>query len=246
MKRPAGVAVLLLLAGLSVSAEPAAPASQQTSPAQSSSTTQAPSPTFKLGVDYVEVDARVTDKQGNFARGLTRDDFQIFEDGKRQTVSAFSVVDMPTTAPAPVPLKAKPFIHPDVASNAEPFTGRLYVMLIDDLHTDPTLAQRTRDAARRFVEQDLGPADLMAVVHTGGSLEGSQPFTSDKALLLAAIERTGGLSMGSATLALQHEENGMPSTSNRSPTPAPRTRRCGRWRNGSARTCRTAGRPSSS
>lgn len=207
MKRWAGVAVLVLLAGISISAEPFASAPPQTPSAPSSSAAQAPSPTFTLGVDDIEVDTRVTDKQGNFVRGLTQKDFQIFEDGKPQAISAFSVVDMPAPAAAR-PLKGQPAIQSDVASNAQPFTGRLYVMLIDDLHTDPGQQQRARDAARRFVEQDLGPDDLMAVVHTVGSLDATQPFTSNKAALLSAIGKTDGASMGSATLNVERGESG--------------------------------------
>ena len=52
-------------------------------------------PTFRLQVEVVEVDARVTDAKGNFVRDLTKDDFQIFEDGKPQTVATFSLVDIP-------------------------------------------------------------------------------------------------------------------------------------------------------
>jgi len=45
---------------------------------------QVPSPpmTFREGVDYVQVDALVTDRAGNLVRGLTKEDFEIFEDGK--------------------------------------------------------------------------------------------------------------------------------------------------------------------
>ena len=52
-------------------------------------------PTFKAEVEYVEVDALVTDAQGRFIRDLTKDDFQVFEDGQRQTVSTFTLVDLP-------------------------------------------------------------------------------------------------------------------------------------------------------
>ena len=55
----------------------------------------AQNPTFRLQVEYVEVDVRVTDSKGNFVRDLTKDDFQILEDGKPQTVAAFSLVDIP-------------------------------------------------------------------------------------------------------------------------------------------------------
>ena len=62
--------------------------------AQSAAQPQAPQPpvTFKVEVNYVEIDASVTDAQGNFVRTLTRDDFQIVEDGKPQALTAFSMV----------------------------------------------------------------------------------------------------------------------------------------------------------
>jgi len=65
-----------------------------------------PPVTFKVEVNYVEIDANVTDAQGRFVRALTRDDFQVVEDGKPQTLSAFSMVDIPVTRPDP-PLFSK-------------------------------------------------------------------------------------------------------------------------------------------
>ena len=64
-------------------------------------------PTFRLNVEYVEVDAVVTDRDGQFVRGLTKDDFQIFEDGKPQPISTFAVVDIPVER-AQRPLWAPP------------------------------------------------------------------------------------------------------------------------------------------
>src|SRR6186713_2242107 len=56
---------------------------------------QAQTPTFKLQVDYVEVDAVVTDRDGNLVKDLKKEDFQVVEDGKAQTISLFSQVDIP-------------------------------------------------------------------------------------------------------------------------------------------------------
>jgi len=47
-------------------------------------------PTFRVEVSYVEIDAVVTDAEGKFVRGLTKDDFEILEDGKPQSVTAFA------------------------------------------------------------------------------------------------------------------------------------------------------------
>jgi hypothetical protein len=57
-----------------------APAGQQPSPQQPPAGAQPPL-TFKVDVNYVEIDAQVTDAQGNFVRNLTKDDFQIVENG---------------------------------------------------------------------------------------------------------------------------------------------------------------------
>ncbi len=54
-----------------------------------------PSVTFQVEVNYVDVDAVVTDEKGNFVSGLTRDDFEVFEDGKPQKIEMFSYVELP-------------------------------------------------------------------------------------------------------------------------------------------------------
>src|SRR5256885_10890369 len=94
---------------------------------------QPPSPplTFKVEVNYVEIDAVVTDEQGAFVRNLTKDDFQIVEDGKPQTLSVFAPVDIPIERADP-PLYAKASIPPDVATNRTRFEGRAFVVVIDD------------------------------------------------------------------------------------------------------------------
>ena len=103
-------------------------------------------PTFKAQVEYVEVDAVVTDDQGNFVRNLKRDDFQVSEDGKPQNISTFLVVDIPVER-YERPLFAEQPIEPDVKSNEHPFDGRVYVLILDDLHVDATRTSRVRQYA---------------------------------------------------------------------------------------------------
>mgnify|MGYP003289145494 CR=1 FL=1 len=78
----AGLALIVAAAGMSgVRAQ--APRDSQGSPAV----------TFQVEVDYVDVDVVVTDEKGNFVRGLMRDDFEVFEDGKpitKEPVSSIS------------------------------------------------------------------------------------------------------------------------------------------------------------
>src|SRR4051794_35979444 len=75
-----------------------------------------PPVTFKVDINYVEIDATVADAQGNFVRTLTRDDFEITEDGKPQKLTAFAMVDIPIQRADP-PLFAKTAIPPDVVTN---------------------------------------------------------------------------------------------------------------------------------
>jgi VWFA-related protein len=176
-----------LLAGMTLSAGQAA----QPTPPQT--------PTFKVQVDYVEVDVLVTDQQGRFVPDLAKEDFRVFEDGKPQSVSTFSLVNIPVER-ADRPLFAAQPIEPDVETNERPFEGRVYVMVLDDLHTSFQRSQRVKAAARQFIERYLGANDLMAVVTTGGTTSGAQEFTSRKRLLLAAVDKFAGRKLEAATL----------------------------------------------
>src|SRR6059036_1239699 len=167
---------------------------------------QATQPTFKVRVDYVEVDVVVTDRQGQLVRDLKKEDFQVLEDGKSQAVTTFTMVDIPVER-ADRPLFASAPIEPDVKTNEKPFDGRVYVMVIDDLHTRFGRTQRVRGAARQFIERRLGANDLMAVVHTAGPTDGNQEFTNNRRLLLAAVDKTSGRKLDSATAGRTEEFN---------------------------------------
>ncbi len=162
-------------------------------------------PRFRVEVNYVEVDAVVTDAQGNFVRDLTRDDFVILEDGKPQQITAFTVVDLPIER-AEAPLLA-PDVVSDVRSNEREFNGRIYLIILDDLHTAPLRSTRVKVAARQFIERYLGANDLAAVVSTSGRTDASQEFTGNKARLLRAVDHFMGQKPRSATLEKLDEYN---------------------------------------
>src|SRR6188768_1855945 len=84
----------LILAGACVCLT-SAYAQQQTQRPATQAPPGQPAVTFKAEVDYVDVDATVTDRQGNFVTGLTKDDFEVLEDGKPQKVEMFSYVNLP-------------------------------------------------------------------------------------------------------------------------------------------------------
>ncbi len=194
------VGLILALAG-SALVSGQAPAGQPA--AQPPAVGQAQGPTFKVQVDYVEVDALVTDARGNYVRDLKREDFQVFEDGKPQAVTDFALVDIPIER-AERPLFAKQAIEPDVRSNERPFDGRIYVMLLDEAHTLPSNTNLVRRAAQKFIDEKLGANDLMAVVFARGVVGGGgsygQEFTNNKRLLSLAVQQFAGSAPRSATL----------------------------------------------
>ncbi|MCX6551533.1 MAG: VWA domain-containing protein, partial [Acidobacteria bacterium] len=160
---------------------------------------QMPPITFRAEVNYVEVDAVVVDAGGTFVRDLTQADFQVFEDGKAQAVSAFSLIDIPIER-AERPLFSPRDIEPDVQTNLRNPDGRLYVLLLDDIHTDAMRSTQVRRAARQFVERNLGSNDLAAVIYTSGRTDAAQDFTINRRLLAEAIDKFMGRKLRSAFL----------------------------------------------
>jgi VWFA-related protein len=151
---------------------------------------QAPQqPTFRVQVEAIEIDASVTDLQGNVVTNLTQDDFEIFEDGKPQTITSFTLVNIPRPR-AERPLFAARPIEPDVQSNNQG-EGRLYVFALDQVNGEQIL--RTRRFVRRFLEQYFAPNDLGAVVFLGRADHSkAQGLTSNPRLLLDAVNAFSG------------------------------------------------------
>ena len=170
------------------------PSAEQQRPAEG-----APQVTFKVEINYVEVDAAVFDRQGAFVSNLRRDEFEVLEDGVPQDVTAFTQVNIPIERAEPMPLQAKAPIEADVISNARPFDGRVYVIVLDDKHTAAFRTPRTRKAAEQFITRYMADNDIACVLTTGGAGAATQDFTSNKRLLLAAVNRFIGTKIKSET-----------------------------------------------
>jgi VWFA-related protein len=193
-----GLTVLVLLAGVVLNVSTGRSVGAQQAPPPRPAADQPPI-TFKVEVNYVEIDAIVTDQQGNFVRTLTKDDFQVLEQGKPQTVSIASLVDIPVEKFDPPLFKTKP-VEPDVRSNSEEFNGRVFVLVLDDLNTSFSRSARVKLAARQFIERYLGANDVAAIVQTGGAKATGQEFTGSRERLLRAVNNFMGQKERSGTL----------------------------------------------
>jgi VWFA-related protein len=143
-----------------------------------------PRPTFRADVDVERLDLSVLDRDGHPVRGLSADDFVVLEDGRPQSIVAFSSVDIQDAGePAAGWLRD---VASDVATNRLD-VQRMVVIVMDDAMTgfDAGTAEIARKTARAVIDR-LGANDLGAVVFT---LRGrSQNFTRDRRLLTAAVE----------------------------------------------------------
>jgi len=147
------------------------------------------SPLLRLDVRRVPVDIVVLDKQGNAVRGLTQDDFTVKEDGKEQRVASFDAVDGSAASFTPPKLPTLPpntFV--DIPGQAE--RGPLYILYYDMVNTPQEDQMQFRARLLKFVD-DAQPGTRMALFVNAAGLHLVQGFTSDHALLRAAIERKG-------------------------------------------------------
>jgi VWFA-related protein len=179
-----------------VAAQQAGPASPGAS--QTSQTPTQPRLTFRVESNYVEVDAVVTDGQGNIVRDLKRDDFDVLEDGRPQTVEAFAFVELPVER-ADRPLFRPTAVEPDVSTNVKPFDGRVYLLVLDGYHVDPIRTPQVKQQAKAFLEGHFGANDIGAVVHIGNP-GASQEFTWSRRLLEASVDKFSGQKLQSSAL----------------------------------------------
>jgi VWFA-related protein len=147
MKRTVWVASFLVLAGTM--------ASWKLGRAQ-----DAASDTIKVDVDLVNVLASVRDKHGAFVNNLSKDDFQLFEDGKQQTIKYFSKeTDLPLTIG----------------------------MLVDVSASQGNLIDIERNAASQFFNQVIKKKDQAFVISFGADSELLQDLTNSPRLLQRAL-----------------------------------------------------------
>ena len=142
--------------------------------------------TFRSGIDVVRLDVSVLGRDRMPIRGLTAADFTVLEDGKPQPIVGFDAVDLPDQTHARGSWMRE--VAPDVVTNRLD-AQRVVVILLDDFGVpfDPSAVQFSKHIASAAIDQ-LGPADLGAVVYTFMRNKG-QEFTTDRARLLAAVDR---------------------------------------------------------
>ncbi len=170
---------------------------------------QAPRPTFRANLTIVSVDVVVRDKDGNVVPGLTREDFEIREDGRSQDLQTFSFQEIKAgAAPAqatallagvearvaeqallPAAAAAAQTQLEPVRMRSEDLAGRrLIVLLFDTSSMQPEDVQRSVESAQKYVREQMSESDLIAVATVSSMLNVITDFTGDRAQVEAALE----------------------------------------------------------
>ncbi|HEV7672244.1 MAG TPA: VWA domain-containing protein [Thermoanaerobaculia bacterium] len=151
-----------------------------------------------VSVNIVNVDVYVTDKKGNRVTGLSRDDFQVFEDGRPVAITNFFAMDGGKVAqpPAAVPATPAPGAPPapEVSATLPPTEDQRLVLIVyvDNFNLRPFNRNRVLKDLRVFLNTKLQRDDLMMLVSYDRSVHIRQPLTSDPGLInsqLVAMEK---------------------------------------------------------
>jgi len=132
----------------------------------------------------------VVTKDGKQVRDLKAGDFEIFQDGKRQTITSFAYISNvpankpPETAKADERDKSVP-----VAPLKRDDPRRTVALVVDDLGLSAESMGHVRSQLRKFVNEQLQPHDLVAIIRTGMEIGALQQFTNDKRLLNRAVDQ---------------------------------------------------------
>jgi VWFA-related protein len=157
-------------------------------------TAVAPSPdkrtTFSTQVDLVVVPVVVRDVDGHAVGSLTKEDFRLFDKGKLQTISQFSVEKSASETARVENAVAGSGAAPSRdgllrAATANP--TRFVVYVFDDLHIGFEDLVQVRAAAVKHLKETLRPTDRAAIYTTSGI--GALDFTNDRDKLIQAVNR---------------------------------------------------------
>jgi VWFA-related protein len=185
-----GVFAGLALSMAALSAQAPPPAAQTPAPAPQP---QGGQPTFRVNIDLVTMDAIVRNSQDQFVADLTKDDFQILEDGVPQDVTSFTLVHGGRVhnllAPPPPPTEEGVILPPSRPRNDT--TGRIFLLIVDDMHLDFRNTGRIRDLFKRIARDLIHEGDMFCIVSTGPSSIAVDP-TYDRKVLEESIKKITG------------------------------------------------------
>jgi VWFA-related protein len=154
---------------------------------------EAQQPTFRVAIDLVTNDVIVRDDRDQFVADLTKDDFEVYEDGVRQEIASLTLVHGGRVhnlqAPPPPPAQEGIILPPSRPRNDA--AGRIFLIMVDDLHLDFRNTGRIRNLFQQISRTLVHEGDMFAIVSTGPSSLAID-LTYDRKILDEAIRKITG------------------------------------------------------
>jgi VWFA-related protein len=160
---------------------------------------QAPAPNavIRIDVNLVQVDAVVTDARGKPVTDLKVEDFELLQDGQPQKITSFDFINLAARRPTATPAIS---VKPRTGNSVVPLPSfiksltadqiqRTIAIVVDDLALSFDSAVRVRDALKKWVDTQMLPGDLVAIVRTRSGMGSLQRFSMDSQSLRAAIDQ---------------------------------------------------------
>ncbi len=145
----------------------------------------------KISTNLIQLDVTVTDKNGKIVSDLKSEDFEIFENNKKQNITNFSFIS--ANEPGPRAKKSKnknsisvPIPPPKIRRSQ---AKRTIALVVDDLTLSFASTFWVKKALKKFVDEQMQQGDLVAIIRTGDGIGALQQFTTDKRQLYAAIRK---------------------------------------------------------
>ena len=198
IRRPAAAGAGLALCALLLSSAPEArqaPAPQ--APARPGTPAVPPTGTpeqpFRVAIDLVTTDVIVRDARDTFIADLTKDDFEVYEDGVKQSMASMTLVHggRVLNLQAPPPPPAQEGIILPTSRPRNDAAGRIFLIIVDDLHLDFRNTGRIRDLFKRISRTLVHEGDMFGIVSTGPSSLAID-LTYDRKILDESIKKITG------------------------------------------------------
>jgi VWFA-related protein len=190
----AGLALCAMLSSSAPEARQApAPAQPPAQPAVPAPTQGQGSPDFRVAIDLVTTDVIVRDGNDTFIADITKDEFEVYEDGVLQTMASMTLVHggrvLNLQAPPPPPPQEGIILPTSRPRNDA--AGRIFLIIVDDLHLDFRNTGRIRDLFKRISRSLVHEGDMFGIVSTGPSSLAID-LTYDRKVLDESIKKITG------------------------------------------------------
>lgn len=154
---------------------------------------QTPSPrppddVVRVYTELVQTDVMVFDKQGQFVKDLTRDNFELRVDGKPRAIQAFELITAGSDEESQL-AAARGATTVNLKRPVPLDRGRIVFFYVDDFHMDVASFAMARKLINNFIDKEMGQNDQAAIASATGQIGFLQQLTNDRMVLRKALSR---------------------------------------------------------